>query len=354
MRLILTLFIVSLTANLSAKEVYHPNEAHQLLQHAKVDVQLTSLKRFNTLEIIDYSRALLASNEHSNLSKEFLLFQATRAISELPPSTELKQLLNNLAAFDSHVYWQTSHVGRVKEMLAYPIAGTAEGILNDWQLSQQSALLSSNGAVDFAALEQFFIGEQSSDKAHIFQRYLTKATANDIAAIASWANANSHLLTLKQQLALAAEASDVSLASTAFAQLQSQTSASGDTIRALSKLANRIPVAEAMSLYKDLLQSPAYGSVAVHLIHQSDIASAEVEQVLIAVLGHKTIGGDAAFALSQRMSATLINTLVDKLADENHIIAKRAELALSLASDPSAKRALEDFKHSLAGQGAGQ
>lgn len=354
MRLILTLFIVCLAASLSAKEVYSPSEAQQLLKQAKLELQLASLKSSPPSEVINFSRELLATNQESNLAKEYLLFQTTRTISDLPASNELKTLLIDLSAYDSQVYWQTTHVGRIKETLAYPIAGTAAGILNDWKLSEQSTLLSSNGAVDFVALEQFFTGEQTSEKEQIFKRTLAKSSADDLLAITSWAKDNSDVLTLKQKLTLATEARDAGIASLAYKQLQSETSASGDVIRALNKLANEIPATEAWPLYEDLLHSSAYGSVAVNLIHQSNMNSDKIEQTLINVLGNKSIGGDAAFALSQRMSSALVNSLVEKLADDNRIIAKRAELALSLTDDLAAKRALEDFKRSIKGQGVGQ
>jgi len=354
MRLILLLLSLGVSQCLLAQQIYMANEAGQIIKQANLNSQAAAFKRMSSEVLIQSTYDLLAADDQSALVREHLLFQATRRFSAGPISNEVKLLLRQLSDFDSQVYWQTSHLGRPKQELAYPIAGMAASILNDWSLAEQADQLMPQGELDIATLEQFFAGAQGDDKNHIFSRMLKQLSATQLSELASWSMANAESISTRQLLMLATLAADPSIAELAVNRLQADTKAQADVIRALESLANTLAVDDVWSLSQKLLQSPGYGTTAVQLIHRSKFHEMQVQDTLLKQLGNPVLGGDAAYALSQRMSPGLITRLVERLADANILIAKRSELALSLSNHPQAIRALSDFKQANTELGVGQ
>ena len=338
-RLILLLLSLGVSQSLLAQQIYKANEAGQLLKQANLNSQTAEFKRMSSDALIQSTYDLLAAEDHSALAREHLLFHATRQFSAGTPSQQVKVLLRQLSDFDSQVYWQTSHLGRPKQELAYPIAGLAASILNDWSLDEQASQLMLKGQLDIATLEQFFAGAEGDDKNHIFSRFLKQQSAAQLSELASWSMANAESMSTRQLLMLATAAADPSIAELAVNRLQADTQAQADVIRALESLANTLADDEVWSLSQKLLQSPGYGATALQLIPRSKLHESQVQEALLKQLGNSALGGDAAYALSQHMSPALSTRLVDSLADANPLIAKRSALALSLSNNPQPVKA---------------
>lgn len=314
-----------------------PEHARQILASKNYNQTLNTQ---STAVLIEQTQHLLDSHSINLLEKEYLLFQMSRSIADRPVSDELRQVVGRLSDYESKLYWSMEHVGRIKEVVAYPIAGTAAAILQDWDLNDQTAALISNGSLQLYELQQYLADPVDTNKSHVFRRLLKQINTTDLLKLTNWAATNAQLLSNHQLVDLLLKSPVESLSKTLIDRLSTATLADASLIRSLKQLVEPLNDSQKYQLLADLVASPGYAATALNLIATTDIDHQQTDALLLDYLSDPLLGGDAAFALSRRLKPSLINELAALLQSENTLLARRAKLSLSLSDNQQARHVL--------------
>ena len=333
------LLIVMLCAasTVSGKEVMDPQRAQQLLAQKALDLPF---KTQSTDILINRASNLLESTTTGVLEKEHQLYYLSRAIADRPASDELKQLLTELSQYESKLFWSVQHVGRMKEVLAYPIAGTAASILQDWQLNEQAEALLVNGSLQLDDLAAYLSGQHHPDQTQVFRRLVKRLNQAQLVDLSDWAKIHPSILNSKALVALIRETPDFSLYQILVSQLSEAGRADASIVRSLTQLVGPMDDNMKYRLLSGLVLSPGYGTTALQLIAATASDHEQTNRLLLDKLADRKLGGDAAYALSRRLTPHLINELSLRLHSDQQLLARRAELALTLSDNEQAREVL--------------
>ncbi len=208
-RILQLLLLLLISHAVNGKVVYEPEKAQTLLKEAKVGERLNQLRQSATLaEDLD---RLLSDSSLDILAKEFLLYHLSRTMADQSPNHEMRQLLRRLADYESQIYWSLSHVGRLKEVTAYPIAGTATAILYDWDLDAEVDRLLSDKSVALYQLQDYLAKSNTRRKDQVFGRLLKRLDEGEIQWLVEWSSNQPMRLSDRQlgELALLSRTEDL-------------------------------------------------------------------------------------------------------------------------------------------------
>ena len=314
-----------------------PERAQQILAAKDFGAPLKSL---STDTLISQAKNLLSSQSIGLLEKEYRLFHTTRAIADRPASAPLKQLLVEVSAYESKLYWSVEHVARMREVIAYPIAGTAAAILQDWRLNEQTQALIVNGSLQLDRLDAFLSGAEGRAQTHVFRRLTERLSEDQVLRLVTWTEMNTALFTSQQLVDLMLRTQGNSLNEALAQRLINADRANAGMIRSLTDLLAPMVDDQKYHLLSGLVRSPGYGATAIQLLATTDQDHELSNQLLLESLGDRKLGGDAAYVLSDRLSPHLINELGDRINSGQKLDARRAQLALSLSDHDMAREML--------------
>ena len=129
-----------------------------------------------------------------------------------------------------------------------------------------------------------------------------------------------------------------------FQRLKQQERANASMIRQLNTMARDMTDDSRFLAFSELITSPAYAATALHLMATTSKSHQVTNDWLLTHLADKQIGGDAAVALSRRLTPSLTNQLAEYLNSDDKVLARRAELALSLAEDNQARAIIRQLR----------
>lgn len=341
--LVISLLLFSGTY-LADKTILTPAQANDQFKQLSLSSDIAQIKASDISQLTSLVNTLLESNNKSALHKEKLLHAIAEHISQQEPRPEYRTLLNELAGYQSTVYWQMDDGGRPQLMLAYPIAGLATATSTHWRMNDDVERLAPGQRLDMNALDDYLNTADKFEALEVFNRLITRLPMEQKQLLAGWVSQGHEKLTAGMMFSLAEQLSDKAIYQKAVNQLMSRPDerpVASNLTNYLNAMKRQLPVSDGNDLLLQLTYSEQYGSLAIQQL--SDRRSPAIHARLFSLLNHKRLGGDAALVLSRELDTEMLTKLEKHLSSPDILKSRRSLIVLKHSDNPLAEQMLDAY-----------